>query len=85
TLTGAEFAEVDINSLFDDISARPQEYGLTNVTDSFLDPITFAPTVGANPDDYLFWDGTHPTEKGHQIVEDFALTTLNSQLDSLAI
>ncbi|MGL5796013.1 MAG: SGNH/GDSL hydrolase family protein [Waterburya sp.] len=85
TLTGAEFAEVDINSLFDDISARPQEYGLTNVTDSFLDPITFAPTVGANPDDYLFWDGTHPTEKGHQLVEDFALETLNSQLDSWAI
>lgn len=85
TLTGAEFVEVDINTLFDDVSARPQEYDLTNVTDSYLDPITFAPTVGANPDDYLFWDGNHPTEKGHQIVEDFTLATLNSQLDSFVI
>jgi phospholipase/lecithinase/hemolysin len=85
TLTGGSLVEVDINTLFDDISTRPQEYGLTNVTDSYLDPITFAPTVGSNPDDYLFWDGSHPTETGHQIVEDFTLTTLNSQLDSFVI
>jgi phospholipase/lecithinase/hemolysin len=85
SLTGASFVSVEIDTLFDDIISRPEEYDLTNVTDSYLDPVTFMPSVGANPDDYLFWDGTHPTAKVHQIVEDFASATLNSQLDSLVM
>ena len=26
------------------------------------------PTVCANPDEYLFWDGVHPTARTHEIL-----------------
>ena len=76
TLTGANITILDINTLLDDVLANPSEYGFTNVTEPFLDPLTFTPTVGANPDEYLFFDTLHPTEAGHAIVSDFALETL---------
>lgn len=76
TLSGADVTVVDVNSLFNDVVANPQEYGLTNVTDPFLDPVTMAPTVGANPDDYLFFDTFHPTGVGQALISDFAMKTL---------
>ena len=54
SLAGADITVVDVNSLFDDVLANPKEYGFTNVTDPYLDPVTFAPTADANPDEYLF-------------------------------
>ncbi len=80
TLNGADVTVVDVNSLFDDVVANPQEYGLTNVTESFLDPITMAPTVGANPDEYLFFDTLHPTEAGQALISDLALETLAAEV-----
>ncbi len=81
TLTGANVTLLDINSLFDDVLANPAEFGLTNVTEPFLDPLTFTPTVGANPDEYLFFDTLHPTAAAHSIISDFALETLAINTD----
>ena len=75
-LTGANITVLDVNSLFDDVLANPEEFGLTNVTEPLLDPITLTPTAGANPDEYLFYDTLHPTEAGHEIISDFALEAL---------
>ena len=75
-LTGAKVTVLDVNSLFDDVVANPEEFGFTNVTKPFLDPVTFTPTVGANPDEYLFYDNFHPTEAAHALVSDLALETL---------
>ena len=75
-LTGANITVLDVNSLFDDVLANPEKFGLTNVTEPFLDPITLTPTAGANPDEYLFYDTLHPTEAGHEIISDFALEAL---------
>ena len=76
SLTGADITILDVNSLFDDVLANPEEFGLTNVTEPFLDPITLTPTAGANPDEYLFYDTLHPTEAGQALISDFALETL---------
>ena len=76
TLTGADVKVLDVGSLFDEVIANPEEFGLTNVTDPFLDPLTFTPTVGANPDEYFFFDTLHPTAIGHSIISDFALESL---------
>lgn len=81
TLTGANITVLDVNTLFDDVLANPGEFGLTNVTEPFLNPLTFTPTVGANPDEFFFFDTLHPTEAGHAIISDFALETLGINAD----
>ncbi len=60
----------------DDVIANPEEFGLTNVTEPFLDPLTLTSTAGANPDEYLFYDTVHPTVAGYTLVSDLALETL---------
>jgi Phospholipase/lecithinase/hemolysin len=46
------------------IAANPGAFGLTNVTNTCLVGVT----VCATPDTYMFWDGVHPTAKGHQLL-----------------
>ena len=71
TIKGLDTAIPDINiigldvfSQLNKLRANPGQFGFTNVTDSCLNPDTF--TVCSQPDDYLFWDGIHPTTAGHQ-------------------
>lgn len=47
----------DTASLLLSMYNNPAAFGFTNVTDSCLN----GTTVCANPDQYLFWDGVHPT------------------------
>jgi len=56
----------DSRQAVDDIVAAPQDYGLTNVTESCLIGVTPC----SNPDDYLFWDVLHPTTKAHAVIAD---------------
>jgi phospholipase/lecithinase/hemolysin len=53
-------------SLMHQIVADPGAYGFTDVTDPCFNQTTM--TVCANPDQYLFWDGFHPTTHGHEIL-----------------
>ncbi|MEM8786195.1 MAG: autotransporter domain-containing protein, partial [Pseudomonadota bacterium] len=58
---------------------NPGAFGYTNVTD---------PCLG-NPsctgfDEYLFWDGFHPTETGHQLVAALVAASLGNASDALA-
>jgi phospholipase/lecithinase/hemolysin len=58
-----DLARVDIYSSFKDILRQPSEYDLTNVTDAWL-----LSDKSVNPNQYLFYDGNHPTNAGHRLV-----------------
>jgi phospholipase/lecithinase/hemolysin len=66
----AEIIYVDVYTLAEEVIADPAVYGFTNVTDPALY------TIGANPDEYLFWDPIHPTTAGHRIIADAVMEQL---------
>ena len=71
-LAAAEDLNLDVlntYSLLDAIVANPTPFGFTNVTA----PCLVGSTPCADPNQYLFWDGQHPTAAGQAIVADEAL------------
>ncbi len=69
-LPGISIASVDLFSTLHDIVANPSLYGLTNVTDMCITPGAKGDARCSHPNDYLFWDGIHPTSAGHAIIAD---------------
>ena len=67
--------------LLDSIVASPGSYGFTNVADPCLTgEVNFAGgTPCATPNQYLFWDGDHPTAAGHALVADEALALVTPE------
>jgi phospholipase/lecithinase/hemolysin len=63
-LAGVNVYQFNTFSLFNDVRANPGAYGFSNVTD----PCFNGASVCANPDEYLFWDGVHPTARAHGIL-----------------
>ncbi|HEY9879041.1 MAG TPA: SGNH/GDSL hydrolase family protein [Leptolyngbyaceae cyanobacterium] len=82
TLGGVNLISLDVFSLFNEALAQPQKFGFTNVDSPCLtnSPLfqTTSPFVTKcdNPDEYLFWDSLHPSDKTHQILAATALETL---------
>jgi phospholipase/lecithinase/hemolysin len=78
TLTGLgalpeiRFVQLDLNALFATVVAAPDEVGLTNAQDACLTFGVVGGAICATPNRYLFWDGIHPTETGHDIIADAA-------------
>ena len=77
------FIEFDVNSLLLDAIENPSKFGFVDVTDACVFPVGTVscdlngnnPTL-PNPDQFLFWDGVHPTTKGHRLIADEALEQL---------
>jgi phospholipase/lecithinase/hemolysin len=61
-------------ALLEAVTAHPEPFGFTNVTEACLQG---GPEEGgtpcATPDQYLHWDGNHPTAPGHAIIARVAL------------
>ncbi len=67
---------VDAFTLITDIVASPGTFGIGNAEDACLTPLVTAGAICKSPDEYLFWDGIHPTRAGHEIVAGAALDAL---------
>ncbi|KOP26360.1 autotransporter [Hapalosiphon sp. MRB220] len=67
---------LDINALFNEVIDQPERYGLTNVNDPCFDQQ--AGTICSNPDEYLFWDQVHPTNRGHEFIAEYTEAVLNA-------
>lgn len=84
TLPGIKIIEFDVYALFEKVLKFPTDYGLTNVTDAAFTYETFNPPnygkVVKNPNQYLFWDGTHPTVVGHGILGGQAYAAVQAAL-----
>jgi outer membrane lipase/esterase len=72
---GISIARLDAYKLLNDIVADPQGYGLTNTLQACLTP-SDEPFFCQAPDEYLFWDGIHPTRAAHTIVAQAAASVL---------
>jgi outer membrane lipase/esterase len=59
---------LDDFGLVDDVIANPSAFGFTNVTDACY----VGGVVCADPDQYLFWDDTHPSARAQAILGDLA-------------
>jgi outer membrane lipase/esterase len=87
-LTGITIIAFDAYKAFKGVLTNPKAYKLTNVTDPAFTPNDNSSenygSIVANPDQYLFWDNTHPTRRGHaiiaQILEEGVATTFGQQL-----
>jgi thermolabile hemolysin len=64
-LLGLQLTYVDINRVFTQIVEHPFLFGFSNSTGEAFDPDTGV--VQPNPNSYVFWDGFHPTTRGHYI------------------
>jgi phospholipase/lecithinase/hemolysin len=66
-LPAIQISWLDAYGLLNDIVAAPSAFGLANVTDACITP-AIAPFVCQQPNDFLFWDGIHPTSAAHAII-----------------
>jgi phospholipase/lecithinase/hemolysin len=70
SLTNTDIIKFNTDELLSKVTNNKADYGLTNVIDSCFAPTTSNPSgpLCSNPDEYLYWDGNHPTTAAHRIL-----------------
>ena len=74
-LPGIRFVRLDAYNTLEHIVGAPGVFGLTNVTDACVTP-NAPPFKCDNPDEFLFWDGIHPSKAGHAILAAAAVAVI---------
>ena len=74
---------IDINSLFTQIVSKPVAFGFKNNVQAAFDPNTGK--VVPDPNDFVFWDGFHPTTHAHFFAAEFIYRSilLSNRTDGL--
>jgi phospholipase/lecithinase/hemolysin len=73
---GVDIFRLDIFTLTGDVVGAPTDFGLTEVEVPCITPGTLVKPFCSQPDQFLFWDGIHPTRVGHGIISSRALKAL---------
>ncbi|MGX1801298.1 autotransporter domain-containing protein [Brevundimonas naejangsanensis] len=61
---GTNIILMDLFKVGDVVAANPSAFGVSNVTQACFNGVTLC----SNPDDYFYFDGVHPTAKGHEVI-----------------
>jgi phospholipase/lecithinase/hemolysin len=69
---------LDVYGIIDQVVAAPAVAGFRNVQDPCITPGTLVHPYCRRPDDYLFWDGIHPTRAGHHALAKRAAEALGA-------
>ena len=64
-LLGAKIDLIDVNTLFTELVNDPTSFGFKNSTGEAYNPSTGKEVK--HPNEYVFWDGFHPTKGVHQM------------------
>lgn len=73
---GLDIIELDVFAFLESVFATtPAPFGLTDLTQRCYDP-TVSPTPCANPAEFLFWDGIHPSAVAHEELGNFAFAAI---------
>jgi outer membrane lipase/esterase len=69
---GVNIVQMDSNLLFQQVTANAAAFGFTNVTQQCIQVAACVAGNAAARNQFLFWDGVHPTAAGHAIVAQYA-------------
>ena len=72
SLPGIKIDSFDLFSLLHSVADSPEEFGISNVESACLMFMMKSGAKCSNSENYLFWDGIHPTAVVHKLVGDSA-------------
>lgn len=67
-LTSAEIVQFDTAAAFARVLANPAAYGMTVTDKACIDNLASGLCNAANWDQWVFWDGVHPTTAMHRVI-----------------